>query len=279
MSLDIVIQEHCNELRDLCTSLADDHGGRVREMEEHAHRSLEDRNWWNEFTQWLRRAVGKFNEALGRVWEAINTAIEWVNDNVLPWVFGPVYLAKSWTDWQLVAEASGRVTGGMSIDQIDVAIDWQGPAASSYDSTIADQDGAGRVLTTMVQNLQDFLRDHLNGLIDFLLKMVTMFTDMLSEAVGALIQFVGVVNPLTWGEILDKLGGFIGTGIEQIGERVVAMTEYVTGGMNAMADVKMSAIEVHQLPGGGAEWPPPAARMTAQPPSEPGGPKYPGWTH
>lgn len=273
------IQIACDELKSTCESMHQDHSDQLRKMETHAQDQLEKRSWWDRFVQWLQSAVDKLNEGLRKAWDAANDAAQWVYDNILPWVFGPVYLAESWGKWQTVAEKGAQLAGAIPISQIDVAIDWQGPAAGSYYTTIEDQEGAAKVLSAMAQNMQKFLRTHLEGLVDFLVKMVTMFVDLLAEVVAAAITFVGVVNPMTWGEILTNVGGVIDTAIKQVGEKVEAMVDYLKSSLGAMMDVKTDSVAVYALPGGGAEWPPASARMTATPPTEPGGPAYPGWTH
>lgn len=276
MALDASIRIATEDLETACNDFRTEHDGNLGEMHDHAQRELEDRNWWDTFWQWVASQVDKLNQAFEDAFAKVTEVVTWIWEEIIPWIAGPPFLAASWVKWQGVNQEAASTTGSMDLNTVEGAVSWTGPAASAYFTSVEQQEGAGTVTTEMIKGLQDFLMGHLQSLLSYITDMVGVYTRVTAEAAQAVINFVGVVSPTTWTSVLEGLSDLIGTVIEEVGTMVTSMIEYVEGSVTSMAQVSQDAIAVYALPGGN-QWPPPGANITAQPPTTPGGPKYPGW--
>ncbi|RRD46836.1 hypothetical protein [Tessaracoccus sp. OH4464_COT-324] len=277
MSIEATVRESCTTLRDKCTSFQNDQTGHYNKMVDHYNRQVNDRNVFQRIWDWIRDKLTRVVEAFNTLAGKIKEAAEWLGKEILDWVMGPVDLAVSWSRWQQVNELVARTTGGMSPHNLKVAIEWQGPAAAGYKATAEEQVQAGKVTSELVIALQDFIEKHLQGVVNYLLQCITQLADLYAAGAEAAIKFVGAASPTTWAEVLEGLSGLIATAIKTLGEQVKALVQFITEGIQSMADLKQQTLAAHQLPGGGGTWPPPYSTITAQPPAEEGGPKYPGW--
>lgn len=258
------IETGCKSLSDEVTNFGSKCETDRVKMYEHAKKTIDDIPWYNIFAHianWWNKAIEKINEGLAHVRTKINEAVNWLVENVLPWIAGPPMLAKSWVDWQDVAVDSAKVVGGMDLNQVKGAIQWQGPGAAAYATTVDQQKDAGSVTVAMIQGLQNFLSSHLNGLITFFTKQLSIISGLYAKLADFVVQFIGVADPLTWGDILSKAGGAIGGIITALAESVNNMVTYVTNGINAMAQVEQDSIAVAKLPGGSASWPKPGVNI------------------
>lgn len=275
------INEAVEILRSDCDGYAPDCHAQLEIMVDHANKTNDERGFWSSVWEGWKEiffsALSKLQGYVDTVVGKIQDAVTWIWEEIIPWLAGPPMLALSWVHWQQVAERAAQTTGGMDLSQVEGAIDWQGPAARAYQETAATQAEAGGVLWNLVQDLQNFLEQHLRGLLDYLLQLHTSFVNVVAEAAKCAVQFIGVVNPLTWGDILQKAGDVVGSIITEAGAIQRAMIEYIANGVDAMTTVRQQAVTAHALPGPGLQWPPPDVKITAQPPASPGGPNYPGW--
>lgn len=258
-----------DDLRAHIENFQPDREDNVKTMADHAIKTVNDTSWWNipqHISNWWNDVLKQIEELLNVFKQQAAKAAAWLRDNIAPWLAGPVVLAQSWVRWQEVAQQASIAEGGISLDQVKGAIDWSGPAARAYESTVENQKKAAGLTVTMIQKWQTFLNDHLNNILVHLLHIIAELIKLKEEIIVLVAQFIAVFDPTNWKEIIKSAGKALAQAAAAQDKALKGLIEYIQKDINNMAAIQQESLDVYRLPGGAAGWPEPLANIDANVP-------------
>ncbi|OYN85818.1 hypothetical protein [Parenemella sanctibonifatiensis] len=267
MTIEASIEQNCTDIDTKARELQDEGAPERQEMADHAQKTIDDIPWYRvdrHIANWWNDAIGTINEWLDKIGQEVKRAWDWLDENVLPWIFGPVYLAQSYGKWQGVAEQTNSTVGGMDIVNVSAAVEWEGAGASAYKESAGKQTEAGLAATTLIQALQDWFMNHLQSLLGHLTRCLSSIVDIIAAVTDAAIQFVLIADPTNWKKILEKCATAITDTITALGEMYTSLLEFLNESLGHLGEVQQANAD-SKVVGPGGKWPAPAGNIGAEP--------------
>ncbi|MDN5727441.1 MAG: hypothetical protein L0G99_16165 [Propionibacteriales bacterium] len=261
------IEQNCTSIRTNAQTMAADTIAARDRMIIHMDEVLKNLPWFRidqRLWQVISTALEKVKGLVQLIVQRVGEVVQLLTDKVLPWLTGPVDLAKSHAKWQKVAESVGVIEGDLNINKVRSPIEWQGAGATAYRDSASEQTAAAGATFELIKALQGWFIDHIANVLKTVSQLALVVLDVQLKIAAAATQFVLVENPTAWASILQMATDAISSQLTAIAEINVNLTDFLTTEMTRLAEVQRALPEA-KATGQGGRWPAPGGNVGAAP--------------